>query len=126
YEFAPHPEILTAFEFVPKLYGRKGVNMKTIADSCGGKVRLRGRGSRFLEKDGFEADMDLKLYLSCQTRENLLVGHRLVLDLLERIEADFQRFCRQGEAIALMSSYGLPPKLEGKSVLYLLSNSKGL
>ncbi|CAE7153146.1 unnamed protein product, partial [Symbiodinium necroappetens] len=76
YSLIPRQEILEAFEFVPKLYGRStadranvslhsfhemlgtypctGKNMKDIAASCGGKVRLRGRGSRYYELGGLE------------------------------------------------------------------------
>ena len=95
--FLPKQEHLQAFEFVPKLYGREGQNMKTIAQSCNGKVRLRGRGSRFLEIGNCEAPMPLRLYLSCPTRENFEVGQRNLLRLLERLEKEFLRFCREKE-----------------------------
>jgi len=107
YSLIPRQEILEAFEFVPKLYGRTGKNMKDIAASCGGKVRLRGRGSRYYELGGLE------------------VGHKMVLDLFRRLESEFLRFCsRDGKAI--VSKYGAPRRSEGKSSLFTFSISRGV
>ncbi|CAJ1441732.1 unnamed protein product [Effrenium voratum] len=85
----PKSEELQAFEFVPKLYGRSGTNMKRIARSCQGKVRLRGRGSRYLEVHNREAPMPLRLYLSCPDRDSFEVGNRHVVTLLKRLEKEF-------------------------------------
>jgi len=125
YSLIPRQEILEAFEFVPKLYGRTGKNMKDIAASCGGKVRLRGRGSRYYELGGLEAPMSLKLYLSCASQKSFEVGHKMVLDLFRRLESEFLRFCsRDGKAI--VSKYGAPRRSEGKSSLFTFSISRGV
>lgn len=125
YSLIPRQEILEAFEFVPKLYGRTGKNMKDIAASCGGKVRLRGRGSRYYELGGLEAPMNLKLYLSCASQKSFEVGHKMVLDLFRRLESEFLRFCsRDGKAI--VSKYGAPRRSDGKSSLFTFSISRGV
>ena len=111
YQFLPHPDLLKAFDFVPKLYGRGGVNMKKIVDQCEGKVRLRGRGSRHLEFGGLEARMKLKLYLSCTTQESLEMCHQMVLGLLERLESEFRSFCRNDTGIELIRKHGAFSKL---------------
>ncbi|CAE7670604.1 unnamed protein product [Symbiodinium sp. CCMP2456] len=125
YSLIPRQEILEAFEFVPKLYGRTGKNMKDIAASCGGKVRLRGRGSRYYELGGLEAPMNLKLYLSCASQKSFEVGHKMVLDLFRRLESEFLRFgSRDGKAI--VSKYGAPRRSDGKSSLFTFSISRGV
>ena len=118
YSFIPHPVILDAFDFVPKLYGRGGINMKEINEACGGKIRLRGRGSRYYELGGLEAPMNLKLYLSCSNPTSFDVGHRMVLELLGKLDAEFERFCRNSKGSKLISKHGAPRRVNGSSGLF--------
>jgi len=46
-----HPQD-ASFDMVPMLIGKKGMNMKNIVDETGAKVRIRGRGSGYLEVNG--------------------------------------------------------------------------
>merc|ERR1712136_283880 len=38
------------FELVPRLIGRGGAHMRAVAEACQGKVRIRGRGSGYMEQ----------------------------------------------------------------------------
>lgn len=58
------------YDLVPKLIGWQGKNMKRIADSCGAKLRIRGKGSLHKEVRSpcgalVEANVQLQLCLSC-------------------------------------------------------------
>eukprot|EP00747_Dinoflagellata_sp_TGD_P038703 gnl/TRDRNA2_/TRDRNA2_139831_c1_seq1.p1 gnl/TRDRNA2_/TRDRNA2_139831_c1~~gnl/TRDRNA2_/TRDRNA2_139831_c1_seq1.p1 ORF type:complete len:253 (+),score=29.27 gnl/TRDRNA2_/TRDRNA2_139831_c1_seq1:67-759(+) len=88
-------ECALAFEVVPRLIGRDGVNMKQIAKACQGKVRIRGRGSRFREKSigGREANLPLQVALSCLNDKDFEKGRELLTDLLNRTEVAYKQFC---------------------------------
>eukprot|EP00930_Biecheleria_cincta_P016026 TRINITY_DN13168_c0_g1_i2.p1 TRINITY_DN13168_c0_g1~~TRINITY_DN13168_c0_g1_i2.p1 ORF type:complete len:323 (+),score=59.76 TRINITY_DN13168_c0_g1_i2:48-971(+) len=58
------------FELMPRLIGRGGSNMRPIAQSCGGQLRIRGRGSGHQEfkKNGMRDepnDTTLEIVFSC-------------------------------------------------------------
>eukprot|EP00392_Amoebophrya_sp_AT5.2_P003010 g3015.t1 len=55
------------FVVVKRILGRHGQNMRKVALECDAKVRLRGRGSGFLEgPQKLESEDQLQLHVSCQ------------------------------------------------------------
>jgi len=87
------------FELVPRLIGRGGQHMRAISDACGGKVRIRGRGSghREEQKRGrppAEADVPLQIALSCKDKNGFEEGKKLLARFLKGIGSHFERFCK--------------------------------
>eukprot|EP00931_Biecheleriopsis_adriatica_P081435 TRINITY_DN54764_c0_g1_i1.p2 TRINITY_DN54764_c0_g1~~TRINITY_DN54764_c0_g1_i1.p2 ORF type:complete len:126 (-),score=24.87 TRINITY_DN54764_c0_g1_i1:22-399(-) len=94
--FSARTTRLMKFRFVPALYGEGGSVMKAIAQACRGKLRVRGKGSRHLEGSRKkEAPIPLQLSLSCKCHEDLKIGHAMVLDVINELEARFEVFCSQ-------------------------------
>eukprot|EP00933_Yihiella_yeosuensis_P006647 TRINITY_DN11137_c0_g1_i5.p1 TRINITY_DN11137_c0_g1~~TRINITY_DN11137_c0_g1_i5.p1 ORF type:complete len:511 (-),score=141.25 TRINITY_DN11137_c0_g1_i5:344-1876(-) len=94
------PERDGDFELVPRLIGRRGCNMQAVSAACGGKVRIRGRGSGHREhlKDGrglAEADVPLQISLKCMDHQKLEVGMNQLKEFLDGISAHFDRYCRK-------------------------------
>lgn len=83
------------FRVVKRIIGVQGANMKRIADETGAKLRLRGRGSKFLEgPEKKESTDDLMLCLSSQDKAGYADAVRLVFELLQGIYDDYAEFCR--------------------------------
>jgi hypothetical protein len=84
---------------VPKIIGRGGKNLKDIARACDGKLRLRGKGSRFKEVDTpngkAEADIPLQLCVSCKCEDDMKVARDLVTGLFDKHAGSFAKFCQQ-------------------------------
>lgn len=81
--FRTSVSVAEAQKLVPRLIGKSGRNMKTIAGMCNGKVRIRGRGSGYLEGSKMrEADVPLQVVLSCAAAEDLRLGRQLLAELL--------------------------------------------
>jgi len=94
-----HADRDASFEIVPRLIGRGGCNMRTISEACGGKVRVRGRGSGHREcshsrRRSAEADVPLQIALSCRDQPSLDQGRALLTQLLAGISDHFARYCR--------------------------------
>ena len=54
------------FVVVKRILGKHGNNMRRVAMQCESKIRLRGRGSGFLEgPERKESDDPLQLHVSC-------------------------------------------------------------
>eukprot|EP00746_Dinoflagellata_sp_MGD_P160427 gnl/MRDRNA2_/MRDRNA2_87171_c0_seq1.p1 gnl/MRDRNA2_/MRDRNA2_87171_c0~~gnl/MRDRNA2_/MRDRNA2_87171_c0_seq1.p1 ORF type:complete len:730 (+),score=175.58 gnl/MRDRNA2_/MRDRNA2_87171_c0_seq1:89-2278(+) len=85
-----------AFNVVQKLLGDRGSHMKTIAANTGSKLRIRGRGSGFLEgPDQKEAsDEPLMLCISASTREGFDGAVEDVESLLEHVHDEYRAFCQ--------------------------------
>lgn len=84
----------TKFRVVKRIIGQGGENMKNIAQNTDAKLRLRGRGSKFLE--GFEqkeSTDELMLCVSCQDRSRFDRAKTLVSELLEQIYEHYRLFC---------------------------------
>lgn len=82
------------FRLVRRLIGKEGTNMKLIAAACGGKVRIRGRGSGHREEPhGREADLPLQVALSCPDEEGFLLGRQMLQRLLQGVGGDFELHC---------------------------------
>jgi len=84
-----------AFNVVRKLLGDRGSHMKSIAENTGAKLRIRGRGSGFLEgPDQKEAsDEPLMLCISAATREGFASAVQDVESLLEYVHEQYREFC---------------------------------
>merc|ERR1712083_570932 len=82
-----------------------GVHMKRINSETGAKLRLRGRGSKFLEGPEQQESQDpLMLCVSALDQDGYGRAIVLVQELLEGIYKDYHEFC---------SKSGFPtPKLE--------------
>jgi len=85
-----------AFNVVQKLLGDRGSHMKTIAANTGSKLRIRGRGSGFLEgPDQKEAsDEPLMLCISASTREGFGDAVEDVESLLAYVHDQYRAFCQ--------------------------------
>ncbi|CAE7438253.1 KHDC4 [Symbiodinium sp. CCMP2592] len=82
------------FCLVKRLLGKAGCNMRRIADECNAKVRLRGRGSGYLEgSTGLEADMALYLHVSCVTFAEYAAAVKKVASLLQDLHQHYRRYC---------------------------------
>jgi len=86
------------FRVAQKIIGQKGNNMKRIVDSTGAKLRLRGKGSGYLEgPTRMESPEPLHLCVSCTNYSGYMQAIRLVTDILEGIYGDYQ--ARYGQKI---------------------------
>ncbi|CAD7972285.1 unnamed protein product [Amoebophrya sp. A25] len=86
-----------SFVVVKRILGKHGNNMRRVAVHCESKIRLRGRGSGFLEgPDRKESDDPLQLHVSCvDNYENYRRAIEMITRLLEDIYSHYRRFCRQ-------------------------------
>jgi hypothetical protein len=84
------------FRVVRRIIGISGGNMKRIAEQSGAKLRLRGRGSKFLEgEEQKESTDDLMLCVSTQDREGYEKATGLVTELLQGVYNEYRSFCRE-------------------------------
>lgn len=86
------------FELVPRLIGRGGVHMKTIALAHDAKLRVRGYGSGHLEVDGRrEAPVPLMLTVSANKKdpEAFQKAVNLAIQHLKNTESHYKDFCYQ-------------------------------
>lgn len=85
-----------AFRVGRRLLGPSGQNMKEVAEKTGARLRLRGRGSRFLEGPDQEESKDpLMLCVSAPTEEGYSQALELIESLLQRVYAEYAEFCRE-------------------------------
>jgi len=84
------------FKVTRKVLGPHGQHMKTIAEASGAKLRLRGRGSGFLEgPERRESEDELMLCVSAADWEGYQEAVRLVRELLERVYGEYRAFCQK-------------------------------
>merc|ERR1719183_823785 len=84
------------FQVVRQIIGAKGAHMKRIVKQSDAKLRLRGVGSGYLEGASHkESSEPLQLCVSCTSADGYHMAVRLVEELLERVYADYQQFCRE-------------------------------
>lgn len=82
------------FRVVKRIIGVQGANMKRIAEETGAKLRLRGRGSKFLEgPEQKESTDDLMLCISAQEKSGYDHAVRLITELLQDVYSDYEGFC---------------------------------
>jgi hypothetical protein len=83
------------FRVVRRIIGTAGANVKYIAEQAGPdtKLRLRGRGSKFLEgPEKQEAPEPLMLCVSAPNRAAYDTATRLVRETLERVYDEYDNF----------------------------------
>jgi hypothetical protein len=82
------------FRVARRILGAKGKHMRNIAEQTGVKLRLRGRGSKFLEGPKMqESTDDLMLCLSGYESAGYELAKNLVSDLLDEIYSKYKDFC---------------------------------
>eukprot|EP00927_Polykrikos_kofoidii_P001611 TRINITY_DN10612_c0_g2_i1.p1 TRINITY_DN10612_c0_g2~~TRINITY_DN10612_c0_g2_i1.p1 ORF type:complete len:534 (+),score=87.33 TRINITY_DN10612_c0_g2_i1:144-1604(+) len=106
------------FCLVKRILGKGGDNMKTLASDFNARIRLRGIGSGFLEGERMrEAEMPLRLDVSCSRFEDYCgVVDRLV-DLLQILHGHYRRYLTVSRAVF--------PPIEAVSVLELRRDDLG-
>lgn len=92
------------FKVTRKVLGPHGQHMKVIAEQSGAKLRLRGRGSGFLEgTEKQESTDELMLCVSAPDGAGYAEAVRLVSELLDRVYEDYRAFCRKsGRAVPVL------------------------
>lgn len=84
------------FGVIKRLFGPKGENMKHIAELTRAKLRLRGKGSGFLEGEHLEESTDpLMLCVSANDHQGYSLAKKLLIELFETLYADYRNFCKQ-------------------------------
>lgn len=85
-----------AFNVVRELLGERGSHMKSIADSTGAKLRIRGRGSGFKEGPDMKeaSDEPLMVCISASTRVGFDSAVEDVESLMEYVHDLYRTFCR--------------------------------
>jgi hypothetical protein len=87
------------FDLVPMLIGVKGQNTKAIFEETGAKIRIRGKGSKYLEVDGLrEAPVPLMIAIT-QDKTCMDKFHKalkLTIALLRKVTQSFKTFCKNG------------------------------
>jgi len=90
------------FDLVPRMIGRKGCNLRKIADATGAKIRIRGRGSGHLEGDTRrEAPVPLMIAVTADQQDfgGFCTAVEMTLLELSNTAEKFQQFCaREGHA----------------------------
>merc|ERR1711972_109768 len=84
------------FRVVRRIIGCGGEHMKRIAELSGAKLRLRGRGSNFLEgPERKESDDDLMLCVSAQDKDGFDKAKKAASELIENIHQSYRSHCRK-------------------------------
>eukprot|EP00913_Durusdinium_trenchii_P002277 g2102.t1 len=86
------------FQVCRRIIGPGGENMKRIIESTGNgsvKIRLRGRGSKYLEgPEHKESNDDLMLCVSATNRRSFEKAASLVEGLITSVQQDYVAFCQ--------------------------------
>jgi len=83
------------FQVARRIIGQKGTNMKNIVSQTDAKLRLRGRGSGYLEGlSRQESPEPLHLCISCTNKRGYHEAIRLVSELLEGVYEEYRQFCK--------------------------------
>jgi len=86
------------FRVVRKIIGLHGAHVKAIAEQSLAKLRLRGRGSKFLEGDEQQESTDpLMLCVSAPDRSSYDKAVELITELLERVYGEYRVFCEKSK-----------------------------
>lgn len=83
------------FKVARRIIGEKGANMKRVVRQTDAKLRLRGQGSGYFEREGQkESSEPLQLCISCTSFEGYQSAVRQVEQLLERVYEEYKQHCR--------------------------------
>jgi hypothetical protein len=81
------------FQVARRIIGSKGCNMKKIVDVSGAKLRLRGRGSGYLEGPSREESPEpLHLCVSCTSLDGYNAAVNAVTEILEGVYQEYRNF----------------------------------
>mmetsp|Transcript_27187 Transcript_27187/g.78125 ORF Transcript_27187/g.78125 Transcript_27187/m.78125 type:complete len:380 (+) Transcript_27187:55-1194(+) len=84
------------FKVTRKVLGPHGQHMKSIAEASGAKLRLRGKGSGFLEgPEQRESTDELMLCVSAPDQAGYDEAVKMVRELMERVYDEYRTFCRK-------------------------------
>jgi hypothetical protein len=84
------------FHIARRIIGHGGSKMKDIVERSGGdaKLRLRGKGSGFVERDlKVESPEPLQLCISCPRKEGYEIAVRYARELLEDVYGEYTKWC---------------------------------
>lgn len=81
------------FCLVKRILGKHGKNMRNIYEECHSKVRLRGKGSGYMES-GKEANMPLQLNVSCHNFEGYSAAVHEIAKLLNDLYEHFRKYAK--------------------------------
>lgn len=84
------------FRVAKRIIGANGSKMKDIVKQSGGdaKLRLRGQGSGFVERDTNEESSEpLQLCVSCPTEDGYIVAAKMAEELLVKVYAEYDSWC---------------------------------
>jgi len=84
------------FRVARRIIGANGAKMKDIVSKSGGdaKLRLRGKGSGFVERDtNSESNEPLQLCISCPRQEGYNIAAQMVEELLLRVYSEYDSWC---------------------------------
>jgi len=83
------------FQVARRIIGQKGCNMKKIVETSGAKLRLRGKGSGYLEGPlKQESPEPLHLCVSCTTQKGYNDALKAVSEILEGVYTEYTRYRR--------------------------------
>eukprot|EP01054_Gregarina_sp_Poly1_P001278 Gregarina_sp_Poly_1__1277@NODE_130_length_13255_cov_150_516454_g116_i0_p4_GENE_NODE_130_length_13255_cov_150_516454_g116_i0NODE_130_length_13255_cov_150_516454_g116_i0_p4_ORF_typecomplete_len493_score81_24KH_1/PF00013_29/7_6e05_NODE_130_length_13255_cov_150_516454_g116_i057857263 len=86
------------FQVTRRIIGTRGANMKKINGSTGAKLRLRGRGSGYLEGSSRqEADDPLHLCISSCDSQKYRMARAMTEKLLQEIYTDYDRWLAEND-----------------------------
>lgn len=82
------------FQVARRIIGQKGINMKNIVARTDAKLRLRGKGSGYLEGIARQESQEpLHLCVSCTDKKGYAEAARMVGELLEHVYDDYRHYC---------------------------------
>lgn len=82
------------FRVVRRVIGSGGENMKNINEQSQARLRLRGRGSKFLEgAEQQESTDDLMLCISANEKAGYEKAKAMAVELIESIQHSYRSFC---------------------------------
>lgn len=89
------------FRVCRHLLGKAGAHMKRIAEATSARLRLRGRGSKFLEgPEHAESSDPLMLCVSVPDSNDYARAVSLVQEHLEQVYAEYRRFCARNKMLS--------------------------
>jgi hypothetical protein len=81
------------FQVARRIIGQKGANMKKIVEATGAKLRLRGKGSGYLEGPLKEESQEpLHLCVSCTSMKGYNDAVQAVTEILEGVYLEYKKF----------------------------------
>ena len=83
------------FELVPLLIGKAGCHLRKIYKATSAKIRVRGRGSGFLESNSQEAPVPLMVAIRSEDPDHFKMATQMVIARLGEVKGLFELFCKQ-------------------------------